>query len=78
MNAINRAECVAQACGCMNDAALPNVHAMAQAMADLVQMIRAIDANISHGVADDVRVSRAASMLDHVAPHLASSIGWNG
>lgn len=79
MNAIiPKCESVAQACGHMNDAGLPNVYAMAQALASLVQMVRAIDANISHGVASDVRISRAASMLDAVAPHLPAGIDWQG
>lgn len=75
---IDKRECVAQACGYMNDAGLPNAYAMAQALAALVQMIRAIDANMCGGVADDVRVSRAASMLDSVAPHLPAGIDWKG
>lgn len=75
-----RAECVAQACAYLNDAGLPNVQALAESLASLVSLVRALDANMPGcvGLADDVRVSRAASQLDNLSPHLGAGINWKG
>jgi hypothetical protein len=75
-----RAECVARACGYLNDAGLPNVQTLAESLASLVSLVRALDANMlgCEGLAADVRVSRAASQLDNLAPHLTARIDWEG
>jgi hypothetical protein len=61
-----RAECIAQACAYANDA----MHA-------LVQMLGAIDRN-SFGdsgiVANDPRVTRAASMVETLRPFLGANL----
>lgn len=72
----DKSEAVAEACGHLNNHALPNVYALTQQLNDLVAYIEIIqrNGNPSFDVTRDPRVARAAQSVRDLRPYLSANI----